>query len=76
MNAVQQILKALTDVELKEALAEMKELEETAVLKQGIVRNLVLKLQHDIGLSAHDARSVAHSSIFRVAAFRWAGYAD
>ena len=73
MNLVQQILAGISDEELKESLAEMKELEDGGVLPQGRVRDLARRLREDAGLSANDARTVAQSAIFRIAAFKWAG---
>jgi len=73
MNLVQQILAGVSDEEMRESLGEMKELEESGVLPQGRVRDLARKLQEDAGLSANDARAVAESAIFRIAAFKWAG---
>ena len=73
MNLVQQILAGISDQELKESLVEMKELEERGVLPVGRVRELARKLQEVAGLSANDARAVAQSAIYRIAAFKWAG---
>lgn len=72
MNAVQKILADLSDDDLKKALGELKVLENKGVLPEGITRKLAHTLQEEAGLTAHDARSVAQSSIFRIAAFKWA----
>lgn len=74
MNTVEQIVRGIPDAELKEAVAEMKALDETGVLPNGHVRALAHRLQHEAGLLADDARKVAHASVLRIAAFRWAGF--
>ncbi len=73
MNIVQQIFAGISEADLKDAVGELQKLEDTGVLPGGKVRDLAHRLQEEAGLSAHDARAVAQSSILRIAAFKWAG---
>lgn len=71
-NKISAILNGLSESELKAAVLEMKELDETGVLRPGKVRELSRTIQEDTGVSAHDALSIAQDGVIRTAAFYWA----
>lgn len=73
MNPVQTILASISDADLKEAVAELKALEDSGLLPDGKVRALAHRLQVEAGLSGNDARNVANTAVIRIAAFKWAG---
>ena len=72
-NKISAILEALSDEDLKAAVLEMKALDDTGVLQPGKVREIAHAIQDATGATAHDARTIAHTGIIRIAAFRWAG---
>lgn len=73
MNSVQTILSSIPDDDLRKAVRELRELEDQGVLPAGIVRSLRTRLAAETGLSESDAVKVADASIYRLAAFKWAG---
>lgn len=72
MNKVQQILASITDADLRSAVQEMAKLDATGILPKGIVRELAKKISIEAEISAHDANSIAQTSVLRIAAFKWA----
>lgn len=73
MNKVTEFLAAITDDQLRTALAEFKVLDETAALPQGLVRKLEAELAARADISTTNARKVLETNLFRLAAYRWAG---
>ena len=73
MNKVVEFLATITDEQLRTALAEFKILDETAELPQGLVRQLEADLAARADISSDNARKVLETSLFRMAAYRWAG---
>lgn len=73
MNKVTEFLAAITDDQLRVALAEFKVLDETAELPQGLVRKLEAELAAHADISATNARKLLDTNLFRLAAYRWAG---
>lgn len=73
VNKVQQIFDSLPDKEVQAAIREIKALDESGVLPHdGVVRTVSLRLQTEVGISAHDARHLASTQMMKQAAFRWA----
>lgn len=74
MNIVPSILNSPTDEELKAMVAELRTMETTAVMPQGLIRRLEQQIQAAVpGISANDARALIRGGVYRVAALRWAG---
>lgn len=74
MNKVQLIIAELSDEQLRKGVQDLHTLDTTGVLPpDSEVRKLALRLVDEVGMTGHDARSVAHSSMIREAAFKWAG---
>lgn len=73
MNKVTEFLAAITDDQLRAALAEFKVLDETAELPHGLVRKLEAELAAQANISATNARNLLETNLFRLAAYRWAG---
>jgi hypothetical protein len=73
MNTVNEFLNAIPDDDLKIAVAEMKELDESATLKDGVVLRLGKELAQHAGIGSANARKVIETAVFRIAAYRWAG---
>lgn len=71
-DKVQAIFAGISDNDLREAVREIKELDERGVLPPGVVRELRARLV-ETGVPETDAVKVADSSIYRMAAFKWAG---
>lgn len=69
---VQAIFASLSDDDLREAVREIKELEECGVLPAGVVREVRARLV-GTGVPETDAVKVVDSSIYRMAAYKWAG---
>jgi hypothetical protein len=76
MNRVTEFLDAITDSDLKAAVLELKELDESAVLPDGAVRRLGVALASYAGIGAQEARKVLEAALLRKAAYRWAGVQD
>lgn len=73
MNALQRIFAELSDADLRAGIHELQALEDSGVLPDGTVRALARRIEAEAGLSAHDARSVVNSNLYRIAAQKWAG---
>lgn len=71
-NKVQAIFASISDDDLRMAVHEIKELEERGVLPVGVVRELRTRLVA-AGVPESDAVKVVDTSIYRMAAFKWAG---
>ena len=72
MNKVSQLLRSLSDLELRQALREIKELEETGVLKDGVTRGTIRKLSRELAIPHSDAHPVVIQGLFRIGSFKWA----
>lgn len=73
MNKVQQILSAISDQDLKLAVAEMKDRRETGILCEGVIRRIAKQIQQEVGITIHDALQISETNIIEIAAFKWAG---
>jgi hypothetical protein len=75
LNAVELFLSRISDQDLKSALGELKMLDGTGILSDGVLRRLSRELQTLPGLpiSAHDARHILQVGVLRIAAYKWAG---
>lgn len=73
MNCVEAILHDLTDGQLRDAVNELHIRNQTGVMPHGVVRNVSQRIAEEAGVPGHDARSIAETGIYRVAAHRWAG---
>lgn len=71
-SKVQAIFSSLSDDDLREAVHEIKELEERGVLHGGVIREIRARLVA-AGVPENDAVKVVDASIYRIAAFKWAG---
>ena len=72
MNKVEFTIAQLSDDQLRTGVKELIALESSGILPSGEVRNLALRLSEEAGLAPHDARTVAHNAILRLAAQKWA----
>lgn len=72
MNKVEFTITQLSDDQLRTGVKELIALESSGILPSGEVRNLALRLSEEAGLAPHDARTVAHNAILRLAAQKWA----
>lgn len=73
MNKINEVLNELTDAELQVAVHELHTLATSGVLSGVVVRVLSNRLQSELNISGHDARTITENSIYRLAAYRWAG---
>lgn len=72
MNKVMNVIRAVSDADLKIAMSELKTLRDTAVLCDGVVRRVAADLTA-LGVSDNDALKVAKTELVEAAAFKWAG---
>lgn len=72
MTRVTDFLDAISEVDLKTAIHELKVLDEQAVLPDGVVRRLGVQLAEYAGIGYQEARKILDYSLFRQAAYRWA----
>lgn len=73
MNKIESILQQITDAELRVAVHELHSRKLSGDLPDGVVRALAKRVSEDARIPAHDARTIAEDSIYRMAAHRWAG---
>ncbi|MFP3637780.1 hypothetical protein [Paraburkholderia sp. SIMBA_054] len=73
MNAVDTYLSQISEEDIRIAVGQMKELELTAVLCDGVVRRHSAALKVAAGIPDHDARKIIEKAVYRMAAFKWAG---
>jgi len=73
MNQIESILQQVTDPELRVAVHELYSRNLTGVLPDGVVRALVKRISEEVRIPGHDARTIAETGIYRIAAHRWAG---
>ena len=72
MNEVQRILSEVSDDKLKQAVREMKAMDDSGVLPNGVVQEITDRMKKEVGLSENNARRLVWQEVFRLAAFRWA----
>ena len=73
MNQIESILQQVTDPELRVAVHELHSRNLSGVLPGGVVRALSKRIAEDARIPGHDARTIAETGIYRIAAHRWAG---
>lgn len=75
MNVLQVILNEMSDVELRMAVLEYKELSETAVLPTGVIRTYAGRVYDQVGISHHDAMNIVKNYVIETAAYKWVNQA-
>lgn len=71
-NTVWGIFESLSDVDLKTAVRELKVMEDSGVLPDGVICALVARLQTETSTPEDNARQVVCDQIYRCAALKWA----
>lgn len=71
MTKVAEFVNRISDSELRAAILELKELDESAVLPDGAVRRLSVELAAFAEISTLDARKVLDVALIRRAAYQW-----
>lgn len=65
--------RTLTDDELKTAITELRAIEETGLIPDGLFRSLVADVSLLSDMSLPDAHKILSTSILQAAAYKWAG---
>jgi hypothetical protein len=73
MNQVQSAVRALSDEQLKEAIAHLKLLDENKAVPQGALRQVVGSLMTELRTTESDAIGFVRYALLETAAQKWAG---
>ncbi len=73
MNQIEAIFQDISEPQLRVAVHELYSRNLTGVLPDGVVRALAKRISEEVGIPVHDARTIAETGIYRIAAHRWAG---
>lgn len=71
MNKLLCIFDTITDAKLCQMLEEYRELDETGILKSGVVRELISEVQEEFNMNFSNASSIVSSAVIRKAAYKW-----
>ena len=73
MNLIEAIFQDISEPQLRVAVHELYSRNLTGVLPDGVVRALAKRISEEVRIPGHDARTIAETGIYRIAAHHWAG---